>query len=43
MCPEPGTRIDLGGQSMIAGEDQIPGVCYDYYTAQQWVDFSNEN
>ncbi len=36
-------RIDLGGQSMIAGEDQIPGVCYDYFTAQQWVDLSNEN
>lgn len=35
-------RIDLGGQSMVAGEDQIPGVCYDYYTAQQWVDFSND-
>lgn len=35
-------RIDLGGQAMIAGEDQIPGVCYDYYTAQQWVDLSNE-
>ena len=34
-------RIDLGGQPMIAGKDQIPGVCYDYYTAQQWVDLSN--
>jgi hypothetical protein len=36
------TRIDLGGQAMIAGAEQIPGVCYDYYTAQQWVDFSND-
>ncbi len=36
------TRIDLGGQPMIAGEEQVPGVCYDYYTAQQWVDFSND-
>ena len=36
------TRIDLGGQPMIAGAEQIPGDCYDYYTAQQWVDFSNE-
>ena len=35
-------RIDLGGQAMIAGEDQIQGVCYDYFTAQQWVDFSND-
>jgi hypothetical protein len=36
------TRIDLGGQPMVAGVEQIPGVCYDYYTAQQWVDFSND-
>ena len=35
-------RIDLGGQEMMAAEDQIPGVCYDYYTAQQWVDLSND-
>ncbi len=39
--PQAQARIDLGGQAMIAGEEQIPGVCYDYYTAQQWVDFSN--
>jgi alpha-mannosidase len=36
-------RIDLGGQAMVAGQDQIPGVCYDYYTAQQWVDLSNND
>jgi alpha-mannosidase len=35
-------RLDLGGQAITAGEDQIPGVCFDYYTAQQWVDFSND-
>lgn len=40
--PDAVTRIDLGGQPMIAGSEQIPGVCYDYYTAQQWVDFSNQ-
>jgi alpha-mannosidase len=40
--PHATARIDLGGQSMMAGTDQIPGVCYDYYTAQQWVDLSNE-
>jgi alpha-mannosidase len=22
--------------------DQIPGVCFDYFTVQNWVDFSNE-
>lgn len=40
--PNATARIDLGGQAMVAGIDQIPGVCYDYYTAQQWVDLSNE-
>jgi hypothetical protein len=35
-------RLDLGGQAMVAGADQLPGVCRDYFTAQQWVDFSNE-
>lgn len=39
--PDPVTRFDVGGQPVIAGEEQIPGVCFDYYTAQQWVDFSN--
>jgi alpha-mannosidase len=34
-------RIDLGGQVMVAGKDQFPGVCFDYYTAQQFVDLSN--
>lgn len=36
-------RLDLGGQPMQAGQDQIPGVCFDYYTAQQWVDLSNDD
>lgn len=35
-------RVDLGGANFTAGEDQLPGVCYDYFTAQQWVDFSND-
>lgn len=39
--PDATARIDLGGQSLIAGKDQIPGVCFDYYTAQNWVDMSN--
>jgi hypothetical protein len=41
--PEAVARIDLGGQAMRCGEDQIPGVCFDYYTAQQWVDLSNND
>lgn len=40
--PEAIARLDLGGQAMIAGSDQLPGVCRDYFTAQQWVDFSNQ-
>jgi alpha-mannosidase len=28
---------------MQAGQDQMPGVCFDYYTAQQWVDLSNDD
>ena len=28
---------------MQAGQDQIPGVCFDYYSAQQWVDLSNND
>jgi alpha-mannosidase len=27
---------------MAVGSDQLPGVCLDYFTAQGWVDFSNE-
>lgn len=40
----PGARayIDLGGEVMETGRDQIPGVCFDYYTAQHWVDLSND-
>jgi alpha-mannosidase len=34
-------RLDLGGQAMVPGVDQIPGVCYDYFTVQNWVDFNN--
>ena len=28
---------------MVVGSDQLPGVCRDYFTVQQWVDFSNED
>jgi alpha-mannosidase len=35
-------RLDLGGQAIRPGVDQIPGTCMDYYTAQGWVDFSTE-
>jgi len=35
-------RIDLGGQAMVIDGDQLPGVCRDYFTAQHWVDLSND-
>ena len=35
-------RLDLGGQPMAVGSDQLPGVCLDYFTAQGWIDFSKE-
>ena len=34
-------RLDVGGTSIIAGDDQLPGVCRDYFTVQKWVDFCN--
>ena len=36
-------RLDLGGQPIVMGSDQLPGVCLDYFTVQGWVDLSNEN
>ena len=39
--PDATARLDLGGQAIIPGADQIPGVCYDYFTVQNWVDFNN--
>ena len=40
--PGASAHLDLGGQSIAVGSDQVPGVCMDYFTAQGWVDFSNE-
>ncbi len=34
-------RYDVGSQAIIAGEEQLPGVCRDYFTVQGWVDFNN--
>jgi len=39
--PDAIARLDLGGQAITAGVDQLPGVCRDYFTVQHWVDFSN--
>jgi hypothetical protein len=40
--PGASARLDLGGQSIAMGSDQLPGVCLDYFTVQGWVDLSNE-
>ena len=40
--PGASARLDLGGQPMLVGSDQLPGVCLDYFTVQGWADLSNE-
>jgi alpha-mannosidase len=39
--PDAKARYDIGFQSVLAGEEQLAGVCRDYFTVQGWVDFSN--
>ncbi len=39
--PKATARFDIGGQPVIPGDEQLPGVCRDYFTAQGWVDFAN--
>ena len=34
-------HYDIGGQAVMPGQDQLEGVCYDYFTGQRWVDLSN--
>jgi alpha-mannosidase len=38
--PDATARFDIGGQAIEAGEDQLPDVARDYFTAQGWVDFA---
>jgi alpha-mannosidase len=40
--PNATARFDGGGQAVIPEQDQLPGVCRDYFTVQNWVDFSND-
>ncbi len=39
--PDAAARLDLGGQAMRPEVDQIPGCCRDYFTVQNWLDFSS--
>lgn len=34
-------RVDVGGVAMRVDKDQLPGVCRDYYTAQNYVSVAN--
>jgi hypothetical protein len=38
--PDATARYDIGGQAVLAGDDQLPGVARDYFTTQGWVDFA---
>jgi alpha-mannosidase len=41
--PNPSAHVDVGSQAVQPGDDQLPGSCRDYFTAQRWVDLSNEH
>lgn len=34
-------RLNIAGQPVVPGQDQLPGVCRDYFTVQGWADFNN--
>jgi hypothetical protein len=38
---DPEVTLDVGGQAMRPGRDQLPGTCRDFYTVQRWVDFND--
>lgn len=40
---DPTARVDVGGQAVEVGVDQLPGTCRDYYTAQRWVDVADDD
>ncbi len=41
--PQGVVRIDLGFAVIRPEADQLPGSCKDYYSAQRWVDVSNQD
>lgn len=34
---DPTPYVDVGGQAMRPGRDQLAGSCHDYYTVQRWA------
>jgi hypothetical protein len=39
---QPTVRVDLAWSIMRPEVDQLPGACRNYFTAQRWVDVSND-
>jgi alpha-mannosidase len=40
---QPTVRVDLAWSIMRPEADQLPGACRNYFTAQRWVDVSNDH
>lgn len=40
---DPTARIDVGGQAMRPGTDQLAGTNHDSYSVQRWADLSDED
>jgi len=40
--PQPRVRVDLAWGMVRPEVDQLPGACRNYFTAQRWVDVSND-
>lgn len=40
--PQPRVRVDLAWGIVRPEVDQLPGACRNYFTAQRWVDVSND-
>ncbi|HET7324417.1 MAG TPA: hypothetical protein VFJ06_08805 [Halococcus sp.] len=38
---DPEARVDVGGQAMRPGRDQLPGCNHDFFTVQRWAALSN--
>ncbi len=34
-------RLNVGGVAFEPGREQLPGVCRDYFTVQDWLDFND--
>lgn len=40
---DPTAYVDVGGQAMRPGRDQLPDSNHDYYTVQRWADLSGDD